>query len=247
MNRPRRERRWQSPKDRAQVAAELIEEAESLSESGLIATPADLVQATRPAPIRLEREVRAIATPPPESVAAPEIPAEPVASVTTVGPHPSHPARNPEQALAELDRALGAAPDDAACLLARAGLLGSLGNYAAARRDLERVLSVSPDHGEALTALGIVLSRRGLWGEAATILRKAVTLDAARSAAWYYLGEALNRLDDLAGALAAFMRAAELEPTHAKSYYGQGIVLDRLNRPEDATRMYRRARDVSRR
>ena len=207
MNRPGRERRWQSPKDRAQVAAELIEEAESLSESGLIATPADLMQATRPAPIRVEREARGIATPAPATtplpVSLPETPtaspAEPVVSVTTVGPHPSHPARDPEKALAELDRALGATPDDTACLLARAGLLGSLGNYAAARRDLERLLTVSPDHGEALTALGIVLSRRGLWGEAATMLRKAVSLDAARSAAWYYLGEALNRLDDLAG------------------------------------------------
>ena len=105
----------------------------------------------------------------------------------------------------------------------------------------------APNEADSLLDRGRDLARRGLWSEAARILQRAVTADGSRSTAWYYLGEALNHLDDLGGALAAFARAAELEPAHAKAYYGQGIVLDRLNRPEDATRMYRRARDVNRR
>jgi Flp pilus assembly protein TadD len=92
-----------------------------------------------------------------------------------------------------------------------------------------------------------MLSRRGLWAEAATQLQRAVEIDAARAEAWCYLGEALNHVDDLSGALAAYTRASELQPANAKAFHGQGIVLDRLNRPEDATRMYRRAREVSRR
>jgi cytochrome c-type biogenesis protein CcmH/NrfG len=92
-----------------------------------------------------------------------------------------------------------------------------------------------------------VLSRRGLWTEAAAQLRRAIAADAARSEAWYYLGEALNHVDDLSGALDAFARAAELSPANARAFHGQGKVLDRMNRPEDATRMYRRAREVTRR
>jgi len=38
----RRERRWQSSQDRARVAAELIEEAESLTETAAIASPVDV-------------------------------------------------------------------------------------------------------------------------------------------------------------------------------------------------------------
>jgi tetratricopeptide (TPR) repeat protein len=172
------------------VAAELIEEAESLSETGLIATPADL--ARRPLPIQVAASAPA-----------------PVAVTESAPAAASAPAPAPTPA--------------------------------------PLVQAAAPNEADALLDRGRDLSRRGLWSEAARVLQRAVSADGARSTAWYYLGEALNHLDDLSGALAAFARAAELEPAHAKAYYGQGIVLDRLNRPEDATRMYRRARDVNRR
>ena len=41
----KREPRWQSAAERARVAAELIEEAESLTETSSIASPADVVRA----------------------------------------------------------------------------------------------------------------------------------------------------------------------------------------------------------
>ena len=248
MNRSHRDRRWQSPKDRARVAAELMEEAASLSETGLIATPA---------PIRLTAD-RAPASPAavsmsePTPAPTPGLPAlpEPAAAselAVCTAARTARSDRDRESALAALDRALTASPDDSALLLGRAGLLAALGNYGAARRDLDQLLRVHPSHGEGLTALGVLQSRRGLWVDAAAQLQHAVAVDAARPAAWYYLGEALNHLDDLSGALAAFGRAAELDPGNSKAFYGQGIVLDRLNRPADATQMYRRARDVTRR
>ena len=52
MNR-RRERRWQSSQDRARVAAELIEEAESLTETGAIASPLDVARDKLPPPLRV--------------------------------------------------------------------------------------------------------------------------------------------------------------------------------------------------
>ena len=105
--------------------------------------------------------------------------------------------------------------------------------------------SVVPDDVDALCALGVVLARKGLWGEAVGRLRGCVERDPSRGMTWYYLGEALNKLDDLAGALAAFERAADLQPHHSRTLHALGVVLDRLRRPEDATRMYRRAREAA--
>ncbi|HXL52919.1 MAG TPA: hypothetical protein VN945_07265, partial [Gemmatimonadales bacterium] len=47
----KREPRWQSATERARVAAELIEEAESLTETNSIASPADVARAGLPPPI----------------------------------------------------------------------------------------------------------------------------------------------------------------------------------------------------
>src|SRR5437016_13093897 len=50
----KREPRWQSAAERARVAAELIEEAESLTDTSTIASPADVVRAGLPPPVTAE-------------------------------------------------------------------------------------------------------------------------------------------------------------------------------------------------
>src|SRR5256885_1345779 len=50
----KREPRWQSAADRARVAAELIEEAASLTDESTIASPADVARAGLPPPISAE-------------------------------------------------------------------------------------------------------------------------------------------------------------------------------------------------
>jgi tetratricopeptide (TPR) repeat protein len=230
----KREPRWQSAAERARVAAQLIEEAESLTETSTIASPADVARASLPPPIRVELPG--------------DPPVEPVTTAATAGASSAGPDPDPQSAAAPApgpDEALGADPDSAALLLERAGRLAGTGHYAAARRDYERVLRSVPGHGEALTGLGVLLSRRGLWTEAVPHLRGAAEVDPGRAAAWYYLGEALNHVDDLAGARLAYERAVELEPRNAKALYGLGIVLDRLRRPDEATRMYRRSREAA--
>jgi hypothetical protein len=196
------------------VAAELIEEAELLSETGLIATPADLSHATRP-PIHLEREAQVTATVP--AAPAPTLPsgapdAPPVVPVNGAAPAPARTVRDPEQALTELDRALSDSPDDATILLARAGLLSTLGNYAGLG-DLER--PAPSEHGEALTAL-------------AGAMRRACGVKRPPSCGrdWMPRGpppgtiSAKPQSPGRPGG-APPERAAELEPAHAKSYYGQ--------------------------
>jgi len=227
-----RKRRWQSAADRARVAADLIAEAESLTDEAALATPAEVARERLPPPVPLARPLDAAPT------AAPVDP-PPVQT-------PPPPRRDdPESVLAELDAALDEHPDDPTLLLQRARAHVGAGNFVGAQHDLEHTLRVVPDDVDALCALGVVLARKGLWGEAVGRLRSCVERDPSRGMTWYYLGEALNKLDDLAGALAAFERAADLQPHHSRTLHALGVVLDRLRRPEDATRMYRRAREAA--
>src|SRR5947207_2968040 len=64
---PRRERRWQTSQERARVAAELIEEAESLTQTGAIASPRDVARDGQPPPLRIAQRV---ATPGPMDITA---------------------------------------------------------------------------------------------------------------------------------------------------------------------------------
>src|SRR6184192_3654191 len=50
---PKRERRWQTSQERARVAAELIEEAESLTQTGAIASPHDVARDQQPPPLKV--------------------------------------------------------------------------------------------------------------------------------------------------------------------------------------------------
>src|SRR5690349_14111132 len=147
----KREPHWQSAAERARVAAELIEEAESLTETSGIASPAEVARAGLPPPITVELQP----TPPPP----PSLP------LAAAGETVAAPGAEPSPWLA-LDDALAADPDNVALLVERAAALAAAGHYSAAERDYEHAVRVAPTHGEALTGLGVVLSRRGLWSEA---------------------------------------------------------------------------------
>ena len=231
MHRQTRER--QSAAERARVAAELLHEAELLTETAMLLPVTPPVTAAPVTP--------AAATPP-AARTAPPLPrsmAERKNGTPIMAPEST--------TLARFDAAIAERPDDVQLLLDRAELLSHTGRYAAARCDLEHVLAVEPENLAALSALGVVFLRKGLWAEAVPRFQRVVELDGHTPTPWLRLAEALNHVDDLAGALAAFRRAEEIDPTNAKALYGQGVVLDRLRRPDDATRMYRRSREVARR
>ncbi len=146
----KREPRWQSAAERARVAAELIDEAESLTETSTIATPADVRRASLPPPIQAE------------------LPPDPPPAVP-IAPAPAPPPVPPS-----LDGALATDPDNVLLLVERATRLTAGRHYRAAQRDLERALRSDPAHADALAALGVVLSRRGLLSEAVPLLRRVV-------------------------------------------------------------------------
>jgi tetratricopeptide (TPR) repeat protein len=217
----KREPHWQSASERARVAAELIEEAELLTTTGGMATPAELKRDQLPPPL------------------VPELPLDHAPGADAPAPDPgptAAPASVPVSASARADARPSVARDTS---------LGENGRYASARADLERVLRDDPANVDAHLALAQLLSRKGLRAESLPHLKQAVELDPSHVAAWHQLGEGLNQLDDLAGARAAYERAIGLDPRHARSLYGLGIVLDRLHRPDEATLMYRRSREAT--
>jgi len=144
---PKRERRWQTSQERARVAAELIEEAESLTQTGAIATPQDVARAELPPPIR-------IAQPPttPAPTAKLDQDDQPKPTDESLPPPPPAP-------LASASEPKGPAPDDPLYLAAReASERGEIDRAAASYRDL---LVRDPNHVKARNNLALILDARG--------------------------------------------------------------------------------------
>jgi tetratricopeptide (TPR) repeat protein len=218
-----------SARDRARVAAELLEEARFLTDTGETAIPTPLVTANGNGDGNGKSNGH-----------------QPNGNGKRNGHSGSRPSQSDaDRVLAQLDSAVAAQPESVQLLVDRAKQLGAMGRYSAARADLEHALLLDPASLAVRTALGIVLLRKGLWGDAVPHLREVVAEESWSPTAWFYLGEALNHIDDLDGALAAFVRAAELDPRHAKALHAQGMVLDRLHRPEEAALLYRRSREAA--
>src|SRR6185503_4525399 len=152
---PKRERRWQTSQERARVAAELIEEAESLTQTGAIATPNDVARDEQPPPIRV---AQAQPNPRPADIKAklddgePEPPAPP--------PPPTPPPPPPPSSTAPAAPVPPAPPaDDPQYMAAKeAGERGEMERAAASYRDL---LARDPKHVKARNNLALILDARG--------------------------------------------------------------------------------------
>src|SRR2546423_1174137 len=128
----KREPRWQSAADRARVAAELIEEAASLTEESTIASPADVARAGLPPPISAQLPVPS--TPPGGEA----------------GPGAETPKAAPT-----LDDVLAGDPENVALLIERAGRLAAAAPYRAAPLHYQRAPRDRPAHGRALDDLAL--------------------------------------------------------------------------------------------
>lgn len=90
-------------------------------------------------------------------------------------------ARENERALTIYDRAVAAAPTDAAMLFKRSTIQRFLGNFDLAARDLEAVLTLSPLNAEALKGL-VDLKRQSTDGNSIGTLQTALATTAPESA-----------------------------------------------------------------
>ncbi len=137
---------------------------------------------------------------------------------------------------------------DSAVVLARIGsVLGSLGRFGEAEAALERAHRMSPDDVDIRAGMGIIEFKRGLYDQAEATLRWVCDRQADHGPAHLYRGEALNLLGRIDEGLAALERASELDPDNPRIYQTLGMIYDKRREPDEAARMYKRARELGRR
>jgi Flp pilus assembly protein TadD len=213
VNRQKRERQWQSPRDRARVAAELIEEAESLTAHCLIATPAELLQATKPRPIQMP-----VITPPPPGPDPAPAPA-PVASDKPDAEVRTEPVREAaahatvsdySAARRDLEQALKRSPDDAGALSALGVMLSRRGLWAEAATQLQRAVEIDAARAEAWCYLGEALNHVDDLSGALAAYTRASELQPANAKAFHGQGIVLDRLNRPEDATRMYRRAREV-------------------------------------
>lgn len=138
-------------------------------------------------------------------------------------------------------------PDSAVVLTRMGSVLGSLGRFGEAEAALERANRMSPDDVDIRAGMGIVEFKRGLYDQAEATLRWVCGRQAYHGPAHLYRGEALNLLGRIDEALASLERASELDPDNARIYQALGVIYDKRREPDEAARMYKRARELERR
>ena len=149
-----------------------------------------------------------------------------------------------ELALEQIDAALEREPENVDLVVDRGIALTGAARLVDAERDLRTAQRLDPERGRVYTQLGKVLFKRGLYRQAEAELRRAIELDERDGDAYFYLGESLNQLGRFDDALTMLERAVQYQPKNAKAYYTMGILYDRKHLRQEATTMYRKAREV---
>jgi tetratricopeptide (TPR) repeat protein len=130
---------------------------------------------------------------------------------------------NPQQALAEFDRALALQPDFAAAHSARGSLYYQMGKPEAALPDLEAAAALRPDDAVTLDRLGQTYLSLDRAADAVRVLRQAATLAPADSKTELHLARALADAGQMAESKAAMDRFRQLGPVVNKAVPG-GLV-----------------------
>lgn len=149
-----------------------------------------------------------------------------------------------DEALAALDKALAATPDDVDLLYETAMLAERLNHIDVMEARLRRVIELEPEHAHAHNALGYSLADRGLrLDEAEALIARAHELLPDDAFILDSLGWVRFRLGDAAGALAHLERAYTIRQD-AEIAAHLGEVLWALDRREDANRIFDEARQA---
>ena len=138
-------------------------------------------------------------------------------------------------------------PDNVAVLARIGSVLGSLGRFGEAEAALQWAHRLSPDDVDVRAGMGIVEFKRGLYDQAESTLQWVCDRQADHGPAHLYRGEALNLLGRIDEALSVLERASELDPDNPRVYHTLGVIYDKRREPDEAARMYKRARALGRR
>ncbi len=185
----KREPHWQSASERARVAAELIEEAELLTTTGGMATPAEVKRDLLPPP--LVPELPADPGPAPVTSPAPasdeaRLAVARAATLGASGPYAS--------ARADLERMLRDDPANVDAHLALAQLLSRKGLRAESVPHLKQAVELDPGRAAAWYQLGEALNQLDDLASARAAYERAIALEPRHARALYGLGIVFDRL-----------------------------------------------------
>jgi protein O-GlcNAc transferase len=111
-------------------------------------------------------------------------------------------------------------------------------------RELDVVLKENPNDQDASYFLGSLLVQEARYREAIPYLERARKLKPDSWAAFFYLGKAKLRLQHPAEAVALLRRAVTLNPDKASAYALLGQALEACGRETEASRAFRRVREL---
>ncbi|MEZ4216477.1 MAG: tetratricopeptide repeat protein [Myxococcota bacterium] len=146
-----------------------------------------------------------------------------------------------DQAVAEFEKALALAPNDADALLGLSAIAAQRGNGARAEQLAKIALASNPDFPPALAQLADLRREAGDPRECARLYEQAVALHDAMPGLYLGLGDCQQRAGEFAKAEAAFTRASELDPDSIAAVYNLGVTAFQQGREEDAIALYERA------
>ena len=149
--------------------------------------------------------------------------------------------RQPEAALAWLDKAIAANPRNPAYRASQGAILRSLGRLDEAFAAYEALLTLQPESAEAQFGIGNVLRDKGRRGEAQARYRRALELKADHVPALSNLGALLQTGGDLEAAKACYRRVLELNADAPEALNNLGVIAKGEGRNDEAMRCYERA------
>jgi Flp pilus assembly protein TadD len=152
-------------------------------------------------------------------------------------------ANQPEQATAEFEAAVKAAPREPEVHFGLGYLYWKQKRYDEARREFQAELANQPQHAQALAHLGDS-EMHGDDKGAADHLRQALKLDPKLRLAHLDLGIVLAASGDAAGAESHFREAIRLDPSGPDAHYRLGRLFRSLGRTEDAEAEFAKVKEL---
>jgi Tfp pilus assembly protein PilF len=148
--------------------------------------------------------------------------------------------------LASLQEAVQLDPENAVYHNALGVAQLQLRRWPEAQASFEKAIQLDGAYAEAYHNLGLALARQGRLDQAIASYRKALTFPTYPSPelAYHNMGDAYLRLGKLREAEESLRQALQLEPKNQFSHYLLGVVLAEAGRKDEATSVFRQARDL---
>src|SRR5581483_9471855 len=149
-----------------------------------------------------------------------------------------HLAGKREEALKQLQRAIGAGDSSPEIHRAMGHIQFEMGDYKEAAKTYRLLVQAKPQYAMGWFNLAVSLERLSAWEEASEAFHKAATLDPKHRDAHLGLGVCHLRLEDPKSALYSFERCLERLPEHEDAAFGKAAALQALGHSDDAALIY---------